>query len=145
MQPQPLAAGSQEDGGPLTDELGAEEWLVVAEQELARTRRFLAHADVFAAYCLETAVETFLRAYYCVVQVDVPPDARLCELARHAVSDETPVYHEACERIARESAAVRAGADPEMDVEQIRASLAAVEPMLAQIRDAIRGPAREET
>jgi hypothetical protein len=129
----------------LTDDLGAEEWLVVAEQELARTRRFLAHDDVFAAYCLESAVDTYLRAYYCAVEVEVPADVRLCELARHAVSDETPIYHEACERIARQSAQVRSGADPEIELDQIRASLDAVEPMLVQIRDAIRGPAREET
>ena len=33
----------------------------MAEQELARTRRFLEPDDRFAAYCLERAVEMFLR------------------------------------------------------------------------------------
>jgi len=129
----------------LTDDLGAEEWLVIAEQELARTRRLLAHADVFAAYCLETAVEAYLRAHYCYAEVEVPPGTGVCELARNAVSDETPEYHEACERIARLSASVRSGAEPDIDLDEIRASLAAVEPMLAQIRDGIRASAREET
>ena len=40
----------------MTDDLGAEEWLVVAEQELARTRRFLAHDDVFAAFKIPVCI-----------------------------------------------------------------------------------------
>ncbi|MBT3270477.1 HEPN domain-containing protein [Candidatus Poribacteria bacterium] len=129
----------------MTRELAAEEWLVVAEQELARARRFLDHDDTFAAYCLENAVETFLRAHYATLEIAAPDDVDLGALARRVVSPEPPASIEACEDIARHSAAARSGVGPGPQLEDIRASLATIEPMLADIREGIRSSDREET
>lgn len=129
----------------MTQELAAEEWLIVADQELARTRRFLAHDDTFAAYCLESAVETYLRARYSAVGEAAPEDATLADLARHAFPTGPTGIAEACERIARLSAAARSGAGHDPELTDIRALLATIEPMLGIIRDGIRGESREET
>ncbi|MAF12091.1 hypothetical protein CMK11_16730 [Candidatus Poribacteria bacterium] len=117
----------------------------MAEQELARTRRFLEHDDRFAAYCLESAVEMFLRAHCSAFGLVAPENVSLGDLARRVVSAQPPDSIAACEEITRHSAAARSGKGPGPRLEDIRASLATIEPMLAEIREGIRSSTREET
>ena len=121
----------------LPDDLTAEEWLVVADQELARTRRFLAHEDPFAAYCLESAVQASLCACHAAIGETASQQASLAALCRHALPSEGGGYSEVCGTIARLSAAAQSGVGSSPAITDIRASLATVEPMLTQIRDGI--------
>lgn len=118
------------------------DWVRIAEKDLARVERSLANEDAeLAGFCLQQAVEKFLKAFLLSKGWQLRRTHDLVSLLDDAITYEPSheAFREGCERITtfytidRYPLRVPSG----LTIDEVRASLQAVLPFIEALRQAI--------